>query len=276
MANFNFAPPAPSLYDQTPATNPFTEINPSTSTQQLTGPYNLQPVSNYYDAQPDQFGAAYNSRPANNNANVDPFGYPIPSTESLPQNYNARGNLPSKREKGEGLRRVLRLGSSVLEKVGGIRNVIGVRSARLNGIPNIPQEVQLENIYNNVSQSFSTAIENPNQFAARPANYIGDAAMESAKNVAGDVGQFTMDRYGLQRDREARFGITVANKRRFAKGIIKAGLNPTGEALALGRGVANIGKTSAIREGRRQAAAARSNVRGMAQNYARNELFVRT
>lgn len=273
MANFNFAPPAPYLYDQTPAANSFAELDPFTSTQQLTGLYSLESVPNYYDAQPAQYGAAYNSQPANNNTSVDAFGYPIPSTESLPQNYTARGNLPSSREKGEGLRRVLRLGSSVLEKVGGIRNVIGVRSARLNDIPNIPQEVQLENIYNNVPQTFSSAIENRNQYAAQAANYVGNATMESAKNVAGDIGQFTMDRYGLQRDREARFGITVANKRRFAKGIIKAGLNPTGEALALGRGVANVGKTSAIREGRRQAAVARSNVRGMAQNYARNELF---
>lgn len=266
MANFNFVPSNIALYDPTPVADPFGQEGLYNQVQQSQG--------SYYP-EPSQFDVSYNSQPANNynTANTDPFAFPAPATESFPQSYDARGNLPPNREKGEGLRAVLNLGSKALDAAMKIKNVIGSRSSRMNSIPDIPQGFSFENVVNNVSQQASSLVENRNQYAQQAANYAGNAAMESAKNVATDVGEFAMDRYGLQRDREARFGITVANKRRFAKGIIKAGLNPTGEVLALGRGAANVGRKSAIREGKRQAAVVRSNVHGMAQNYARNELF---
>ncbi|OGL21581.1 hypothetical protein A2707_06125 [Candidatus Saccharibacteria bacterium RIFCSPHIGHO2_01_FULL_45_15] len=257
MANFNSAPSRTALYDQAPIADPFAQEEFSNQTQQSPGVYYPEPIPNYYNSQP---------------MNSDPFGYPVPATESLPQIYNSRGNLPSSREKGEGLRAVLNLGSKALDVAMKIKNVIGNQSSRMNSIPTIPQGFSFENTVNTLSQQAPLLVENRNQYVAQAANYVSGATVESTMNVAADVGQFAMDRYGLQRDREARFGITVANKRRFAKGIIRAGLNPSGEALALGRGAANVGRKSAFREGRRQVAAARSNARGMARAYARSSI----
>lgn len=273
MANSNFAPAAPSLYDQAPIANPFTEQDPFGQVQQSPGAYYLEPTPSYYDAQQTRFGMSHDGQPATSGTNLDTFGYPTQNTESFSQDYNVRDSLTLDREKGEGLHRVLNLGSKALDVAMKVKNVVGTRSSRLNSLPNIPQGTSLENVYNTVSQDISAGFANRNQYDQQVANYVGDAAMESAKNIASDVGQFAMDRYGLQRDREARFGITVANKRRFAKGVIKAGLNPTSEALALGRGAANIGRKSAIHEGRKHVAAVRSNARGMAHTYTRSGIF---
>jgi hypothetical protein len=130
--------------------------------------------------------------------------------------------------------------------------------------------------YGNVGQGFNTVRQDANaawdnraQYGRQAANFVGNAAMETGKAGLAGAGEYAMNRYGLQRDREARFGITVANKRALARGVMRTAINPQAEAARLAHGAFNAGRREATASARGQMAAARSNARGAAANYAR-------
>jgi hypothetical protein len=231
--------------------------------------YNFAPnaYSGSFDqSSPDSFGgfqASYDSNPFSASPDMAPQ-----------QNY---GNMAPQQDKGERWRQagkaVLDLGRKAVGAI--IQLAPGNKTAnRMQNAYNMADSMQgampqAQNAYNTVRQDASAAWANRGQYANQAANFVGNAAMETGKAGFAGAGEYAMNRYGLQRDREARFGITVANKRALARGIMRTAISPQAEAARLAHGAFNAGRREATLSARGQMAAARSNARGAAANYAR-------
>jgi hypothetical protein len=234
----------------------------------------FEPSQSSYNTEPSYQPSPQDTYPfgAQENYATNPFG---PNPNVAPQqNY---GNTAPLQDKGERWRDAGKAALDLGRKAVGALIKLAPSNKTANRIQGAYTAVdtmqsampQAQNAYNTVRQDASAAWANRNQYANQAVNLVGNAAIETGKAGLAGAGEYAMNRYGLQRDREARFGITVANKRALARGVMRTAINPQAEAARLAHGAFNAGRREATASARGQMAAARSNARGAAANYAR-------